>query len=112
MARMIKQIENAILKRIAIFGILIVCQLVVVLAIPRAIWAIVFFPDKAFDLACGYDLLGNIITNGRIGDYISSRAYRAMQAGQRWGCVLCRLLDWLQADHCRNSPILQGYSTN
>ena len=109
---MLKQIATSFLKRIAILFILIVCQLVVIAAIPRALWSLVFAPDKAFDLACGYDLLGNIVTNGQIGDYISSRAYRAMQEQREWGCVLCKLLDWIQVDHCKNSPVLEGYTTN
>ena len=109
---MIQQLGTALLKRFAIFALLIVCQLAVIAAIPRAAWALIFNPDKAFDLACGYDLLGNIVTNGEIGDYISSRAYRAMQDGREWGCVLCKVLDWIQPNHCENSPILEGYTRN
>ncbi len=107
-----KQVANSILKRFGILLILILCQLTVILAIPRALWALIFAPQKAFDLACGYDLLGNIVTNGQIGDYISTRAYRAMQEGRQWGCLLCRLLDWIQTDHCKNSPVLEGYIRN
>ncbi len=109
---MIKQVATSILRRVGILFILIVCQLAAIMAIPRAIWALTFSPQKAFDLACGYDLLGNIVTNGQVGDFISARAYRAMQEGREWGCLLCRLLDWIQADHCKNSPVLQGYVRN
>jgi hypothetical protein len=112
MDNLMKQVANSILKRFGILLILILCQLTVILAIPRALWALIFAPQKAFDLACGYDLLGNIVTNGQIGDYISTRAYRAMQEGRQWGCLLCRLLDWIQTDHCKNSPVLEGYIRN
>ena len=31
---------------------------------------------------------------------ISSRAATARARGHRWGCVLCRFLDWLDPGHC------------
>jgi hypothetical protein len=34
------------------------------------------------------------------GETISARAATARDHGHRWGCWLCRFLDWLEADHC------------
>lgn len=34
---------------------------------------------------------------------ISSRAGKAQVKGKRWGCILCRFLDWLQKDHCKTA---------
>jgi len=31
---------------------------------------------------------------------LSRRAGRARNEGKRWGCVLCRVLDAIQRDHC------------
>lgn len=46
------------------------------------------------------DEIGNTLTGGDPGETISSRAGKAMQAGKRWGCVLCKVLDLFQRDHC------------
>lgn len=49
------------------------------------------------------DEFGNTLTGGDPGETISSRAGKAMKAGKRWGCVLCRFLDLFQKDHCQLS---------
>lgn len=57
--------------------------------------------ERAWQIALGYDHLGNTVTGGRPEETISSRAYRAMTEKRRWGCVLCKLLDYIQKDHCK-----------
>ena len=54
-------------------------------------------------IAVAIDQLFNALSNGSEDETISSRAYKAALKGKRWGCVLCRFLDWLHKDHCRNS---------
>jgi len=49
------------------------------------------------------DELGNTLTLGSPEETISSRAAKARNAGKRWGCVLCRFLDWIQPHHCDNA---------
>lgn len=50
------------------------------------------------------DEAGNTITGGDPGETISSRAYKAQQAGRPWGCILCKFLAWItQTDHCKNA---------
>lgn len=45
----------------------------------------------------------NTLLGGDPDETISSRAGKAMLKGKRWGCVLCRLLDALEKDHCINN---------
>lgn len=46
------------------------------------------------------DEFANVLIGGPVGETISTRAYKAMIAGETWGCVLCRILDVFQKDHC------------
>ena len=59
--------------------------------------------SQALEIAKGYDLLGNTVLNGEAGEYISTRANRARSEGRLWGCWLCRLMDWITKDHCKNA---------
>lgn len=54
-------------------------------------------------VAVAIDQLFNALFNGDEDETISSRAEKARLKGKRWGCVLCRVLDWLDKDHCKNS---------
>ena len=55
------------------------------------------------NIAIGIDQLGNAILRGDPDETISSRSAKARNNGKIWGCVLCRLLDWLDPNHCNNS---------
>lgn len=46
------------------------------------------------------DEAGNTLTGGSPNETISERAAKARAAGRRWGCVLCRLLGWINPGHC------------
>lgn len=59
--------------------------------------------EKAWNIALMIDETCNVDANGRINQTISERAARAKLRGSRWGCVLCRLLDAIQTDHCEDS---------
>jgi hypothetical protein len=69
----------------------------------RMAWAIFRNPAHAWDMARAFDLVGNVATNGTIGEYISTRAGRQQREGRRWACVLCRLLDAVDPGHCERS---------
>ena len=73
------------------------------LALVRYLWAIATNPRRATRIAIGYDQLVNVAANGSEDETISSRADRARAGGRRWGCVLCKLLDSLDPDHCSKS---------
>ena len=58
---------------------------------------------RAHRTLIGYDQTLNAALGGDPDETISSRAHRAQIAGQWWGCTLCRVLDVLHKDHCKNS---------
>lgn len=95
---------NRLLSIFAISVLLLIGQCAALLAPWRAVWALLTGnTDQALQIAKGYDLLGNTVLNGKAGEYISTRANRARAEGRRWGCLLCRLLDRITKDHCKNS---------
>lgn len=49
------------------------------------------------------DQAGNTLAGGSPNETISERAAKARNAGRRWGCVLCGLLDRVSAGHCDNA---------
>lgn len=89
--------------RLALLGIWLLCQLSALVAAVWMLFAIAFGSHRAFNIAIAYDELGNAATGGKPKQTISARAALARGEGQRWGCILCRLLDWVQKDHCKNS---------
>ena len=90
-------------RRAVILLLLGVCQLAAILAPLRSLWALWGNPDRAYEILKAYDRLGNAVANGDSRETISSRADRAQIEGRRWGCILCRLLDKAQPNHCRDS---------
>lgn len=96
--------KNKFLASLSILVLLLIGQCAAILAPLRAAWALLTGnTEQALEIAKGYDLLGNTVLNGEAGEYISTRANRARAEGRRWGCWLCRLLDRITADHCKNS---------
>lgn len=59
--------------------------------------------DRAWSVAVANDQALNAAIGGSEDETVSSRAGKAAQSGRRWGCVLCRVLDWFDKDHCKNS---------
>lgn len=50
------------------------------------------------------DQLGNVLVlNGHEDETISSNAAKASLRGERWGCVLCKVLDWIDPGHCQDA---------
>ncbi|MDE3023220.1 MAG: hypothetical protein KGI54_15455 [Pseudomonadota bacterium] len=55
------------------------------------------------NLLVSIDCLGNALTGGDPNETISSRAGKAMQEGDKWGCILCYILQHsliFAKDHC------------
>lgn len=69
----------------------------------RYTWALIASPRRAWRLAIAKDQLANAALNGDEDKTISHRAALARRAGRRWGCVLCRVLDAIDPDHCEKS---------
>lgn len=80
-----------------------ICLLAGVLGAVWMLGAIIVGSPRAWRIAIAFDQLANTTTGGSEDETISSRAWRAMQHGRRWGCVLCKVLDWFDPDHCKKS---------
>ena len=68
-----------------------------------ALGAALLDSDRAWPVAVANDQVLNAALVGRSGsedETISSRAGKAAQSGRRWGCILCRVLDWFDPGHC------------
>lgn len=91
-------------KRILLLIFLCVGLFATVIAALWLVACILFAPngDRAWRIVIALDQLGNATTGGKDGETISSRAGR-LQNERGWACTLCRVLDWLQKDHCKNS---------
>lgn len=59
--------------------------------------------DRAFRVAVSNDQTLNAALDGSEDETISSRAGKAAREGKRWGCVLCRLLNVFDNDHCQKT---------
>ena len=60
------------------------------------------YGTRAWNIALAFDRLGNATTGGDGKETISSRAGKLM-AERGWACYLCKFLDWLKKEHCKNS---------
>lgn len=69
----------------------------------RYLWSVMFSTYRAWKLALSKDQNANAAFNGSEDESISSRAARARDEGSRWGCILCRLLDAIDHNHCNKS---------
>ena len=67
--------------------------LIVALAGSDRSWPVIVANDQALNAA----LVGR---PGSEDETVSSRAGKAAQSGRRWGCILCRMLDWFDPGHC------------
>ena len=56
-----------------------------------------------FNLLISADQFFNTVLGGNPDETISSRAAKAKPSGKKWGCVLCKLLDKFDKNHCEKS---------
>lgn len=56
-----------------------------------------------WNILIAIDQLGNAVRGGDPDETISSAAGKAQQKGKRWACILCRMLNWFEKDHCLKS---------
>jgi hypothetical protein len=57
----------------------------------------------AYGIWCGLSTLLNALLGGEASETLSYRSAKARRAGKRWGCLLCRFLDRMHADHCQRA---------
>lgn len=53
-----------------------------------------------YGILIALDQLGNALLAGYPDETVSTRAARARNQGKPWGCVLCRVLDYIDRNHC------------
>ncbi|KXA71094.1 hypothetical protein AXA74_20275 [Bordetella hinzii LMG 13501] len=59
--------------------------------------------DRAWRVAVSNDQTLNAALAGSEDETISSRAGKAARAGRKWGCVLCKVLDRFDPQHCQKN---------
>lgn len=91
------------MMRARLLSLWLLCQLAGMVAALWMLAAIAAGSARAWRLAVGYDQLANAAFGGDPDETISSRAAKARRHGRRWGCLLCRLLDKIDRDHCERS---------
>lgn len=87
----------------ALFLLAVVGLLIALDALLAMLWMIVADPRHAWVVAVAFDQLANAAANGSRTETISSRAHRARGQKRRWGCLLCKVLDWIDKNHCARS---------
>lgn len=97
--------KQQILSRLAAIALIAAGLLASIVA---AVWGVVAAlanPDsrRARGIAISFDQSLNAALGGIHDETISSRAYTASLEGKRWGCVLCKLLDLIDKNHCKDS---------
>ena len=95
--------KAAIQHRLALLAIWALCQLVAIIASLWMLVAALTGSRRAWTLAVAHDQLANAAFGGHEDETLSSRAGKAAHEGKRWACVLCRLLDRLDPNHCEKS---------
>lgn len=93
-----------ITKRLILLVFLIVGSIGALLSILWMVLSILFSPNgkRAWDIAISLDRLTNAATGGDGKETISSRGGR-LEGTTKWACYLCKFLNYLQKDHCKNS---------
>ena len=92
------------MKRIGLgLVLLVLCAFAALVALGWMFFAVLGSSTRAWRLAVSFDQLANTAFGGSEDETISSRAGKAARKGKRWGCVLCRLLDWFEPNHCEGS---------
>ncbi len=91
------------MKRLGLLVIWLGCGLGALVSWLWMLCAIPFATQRAWRLALGFDRVSSAATGGLDTETISSRAGRGEREGIWYWCLLCRMLDWIQKDHCKNS---------
>lgn len=90
-------------KRMGMFLLAVLCALAGAVGWLWMLVAVLGGSDRAQRLAVAFDQLANTAFGGNEDETISSRAGKAARKGKPWGCVLCKVLDWVQPNHCELS---------
>lgn len=88
------------MKRLGLFLIFLACMLASLVCGIWMLGCIIVGSDRAWAIALAFDRVLNVSSGGNAAETVSSRAGRAVLVERRWGCILCRLLDLIDRDHC------------
>jgi hypothetical protein len=91
------------MERLILLALFVACQFTHLIASTWAFVAIITGSPRALRIIIAYDRVGNAATDGLDTETISSRANRGTIEGRRGWCILCRLLDRIDPDHCKKS---------
>lgn len=91
------------MKRIALVALFPLLFIGLIFVVFRYLYSIITNPSKALNIADMIDQAANVSANGRLDETISARAAKAQIAGRKWGCILCKVLNAIQTDHCKNA---------
>jgi len=97
------RINRNVAGRLAMLGLWFACLPAYMVIIPRHFYFAIFRPESAKTLAIAVDRAANSALHGNHNETISSRANRAKVNGRKWGCVLCKFLDWFKRGHCEDA---------
>ncbi len=90
------------MNRLILSGIWLLCIAASLYAAIRMAYCIFRNPQKAWVLGIAHDQLANAAANGNLDETISSRAHRNIPYN-KWACMLCKILDLIEKEHCKNS---------
>lgn len=71
--------------------------------LPSTLYRAVLNPYRAWRVLVGLDVAANMVFNDDEIQTISKRAALARNNGKKWGCILCKLLDTADKNHCDKS---------
>lgn len=91
------------MKRIALLAIFPLIFVGLFFTAFRYMACIITNTGKAWNIALMVDETCNVDANGKVNETISERAAKAKETGRHWGCILCRVLDAIQSDHCAHA---------
>ncbi len=81
----------------------VVASVAAIVSLCLGLLYLLFSPRRFWRVMLAHDQAANAAFGGSEDETISSRAGRAARRGDRWGCVLCKLLDRVDPGHCEKS---------
>ncbi|GAB3359101.1 MULTISPECIES: hypothetical protein [Giesbergeria] len=99
----LKRLDAGLKTRLILLALVLLLLVAEVVWWARYLWSVAFSTRRAWKLALSKDQNANAAFNGSEDETISSRAARARDSNRRWGCILCRLLDAIDHNHCNRS---------
>ena len=90
------------MSRGKLFLLFLACCAVATLALTWMLVAIVVGSKRAWNLILSFDRVFSVCTGGDGKQTLSARA-NSLLPDTRWACILCRWLDELDKDHCKNA---------